>query len=193
MENGPFVFLTTSTPNTARLSFVKGASSCSCLFLPTVKRKNAIDPFSPDGKVRTVNHLSDCISYTYSVRHLGWVLHFIRGRSPGSKNKAQPAQVTMQIRILWQPVTEAGDRILCQVLLFDSRLLVAAVASPRFSGPQMWMACGICLSCGLRCHSDKALLEATPLLDSQTVTHHANSFSSLFFQNWLCNFLVFFF
>lgn len=43
----------------------------------------------------------------------------------------------MQIRTLWQPVTEAEDRILCQVLLFDSRLLVAAVASPRFSGPQM--------------------------------------------------------
>lgn len=184
MENGPFHFLTTSTPNTARLSFVKGASSCCCLFLPTVKRKNASDSFPPDGKVSTsvgtVNHLSDCISYTYSGRHLGWVLHFIRGRSPGSKNKAQPLQVTMQIRTLWQPVTEAGGRILCQVLLFDSRLLVAAVASPRFSGPQMWMACGICLSCGLCCHSDKALLEATPLLDSQTVTHHANSFSSLF-------------
>lgn len=85
-----------STPNTARLSFVKGASSCCCLFLPTVKRKNATDSFSPDGKVsmsvRTVNHLSDCISYTYSGRHLGCVCTLLEAGRQDLKIKLSPCR-----------------------------------------------------------------------------------------------------
>lgn len=35
----------------------------------------------------------------------------------------------MQIRTLWQPVRKARVRILCQVVLFDSRLPVVAAAA----------------------------------------------------------------
>lgn len=84
--------------------FCERSSSCSC-FLPYsfphwVKKECnwfILSRWMGFMGAKMVNHLSVCICYTYLRRHLYCVLSFIRGWSPGSKNKAQPLQVTMQV------------------------------------------------------------------------------------------------
>ena len=111
--------------------------------------------------LRIINHRGVCLCVCVCVcirSHLYCVcLCATRSWSSGclSKNKAQPLQVTMQIRTLWQPVRTARVRILCQVLLFDSWLPVAAAAvSPLSLRPRQWS--WYWLTCGLRCYSNQS-------------------------------------
>lgn len=106
--------------------------------------------------------------------YLKWHLH---GVCALSKNKAQPLQVTMQILILWQPVRKSWIQILCQALLFDNWLPMAAALNQRSLGPNLSPARGVCQNCvaTVTKHS-----KATPLHGLQMLIHRAN-FLFLFF------------
>lgn len=114
----------------------------------------------PLARVRAVNHLSDHISDTYLRRHLHHVLHFIRGRWPGSKNKALPGPVTMQILTLCQPVTKGGScvRFCCFTVASSCQRRQIRLAQILCFE---WHS-GICLSWGLCCHSDKSVQATHP-------------------------------
>lgn len=132
-------FVTTNTMSTT--TQVCGRScSCSCLCLSALRteRMKLIHSLQMDrfyGSNDSTSTISGCFCYTCLWRH-------VNGQSLGSKYKARPAQVTMQICTLWQPVRKARLWILCQALLFASWLPMAAVAGPHFPGLQRFMAHG---------------------------------------------------
>lgn len=120
--------------------------------------------------VQIVNLLSVRCCNTYLKRHLHGVCDL-------SKNKVQLLQVTMQMLILWQPVRKSGIQILCQALLLDSWLPMAAALNQRSFGPNLSPARGVwryCVATGTK-HR-----KATPLHALQKLIHHAN-FLSFFF------------
>lgn len=84
--------------------------------------------------------------------------------------------------ILWQPVRKSWIQILCQVLLFDNWLPMAAALNQRSFGPDLSPARGVCQNCvaTVTKHS-----KATPLHGLQTLIHHANVlfFSLLFLKD----------